>query len=325
MFAVLRARAREALVVGEDENLDALAGGALRFGFGPRADIRGQAVELGRSGSRFQVEQVRFSLPVPGRHNVANALAAIAACRALDVPLADMVAPLGSFQGVGRRFQTVGRARGVTVVDDFAHNADKITAALATAKLNAPRVLADLPAAWLWADALPAQGLRRHLLSRAPQRRPPMDARSVLCRRHGVPRLLRRRHRERDCRARARRPSSRRLAPGSRLALPKRRKPATSSSSWARAIPRSPISLAKLWQSSADLPQNPSKTKCHYAQKLSYDCSSTRGCEAAEAGCRQLREEWGLRQSTSNPLPLSAKQVSTVKNSATCACIVHED
>jgi UDP-N-acetylmuramate--alanine ligase len=79
---------------------------------------------------------------VPGKHNVANALGAIAACRALDVPLADMVAPLGSFQGVGRRFQTVGKARGVTVVDDFAHNADKITAALATAKLNAPRVLA---------------------------------------------------------------------------------------------------------------------------------------------------------------------------------------
>jgi UDP-N-acetylmuramate--alanine ligase len=43
---------------------------------------------------------------------------------------------------VGRRFQTVGAARGVTVVDDFAHNADKIAAALATAKLNASRVLA---------------------------------------------------------------------------------------------------------------------------------------------------------------------------------------
>jgi UDP-N-acetylmuramate--alanine ligase len=142
MFAVLRARSREALVVGEDENLDALAGGALRFGFGPRADIRGHDLELHSSGSRFQVEQVRFSLPVPGKHNVANALAAIAACRALDVKLADMVAPLASFQGVGRRFQTIGAARGVTVVDDFAHNADKISAALATAKFNAPRVLA---------------------------------------------------------------------------------------------------------------------------------------------------------------------------------------
>jgi UDP-N-acetylmuramate--alanine ligase len=142
MFAVLRARSREALVVGEDENLDALAGGALRFGFGPRAGIRGVNVELTSSGSSFSVDNVAFALPVPGRHNVANALAAIAAARSVDVPLADMVGPLSCFQGVGRRFQTVGAARGVTVVDDFAHNADKIAAVLATAKLNASRVLA---------------------------------------------------------------------------------------------------------------------------------------------------------------------------------------
>ena len=142
MFAVLRARSREALVVGEDENLDALASGALRFGFGPRAGIRGVSVELTSSGSSFSVDNVAFALPVPGRHNVANALAAIAAARSVDVPLADMVGPLSCFQGVGRRFQTVGAARGVTVVDDFAHNADKIAAVLATAKLNASRVLA---------------------------------------------------------------------------------------------------------------------------------------------------------------------------------------
>ena len=142
MFAVLRARSREALVVGEEENLEALAGGALRFGFGPRAEIRGNVVELGPTGSSFAVDGVRFTLPVPGRHNVANALAAIAAARAVDVPLADTVAPLADFQGVGRRFQTLGMARGVTVIDDFAHNADKIGAALATAKLKASRLLA---------------------------------------------------------------------------------------------------------------------------------------------------------------------------------------
>ena len=142
MLAVLRARSREALVVGEEENLEALAGGALRFGFGPRANIRGNVVELGSTGSSFAVDGVRFTLPVPGRHNVANALAAIAAARAVDVPLADTVAPLADFQGVGRRFQTLGMARGVTVIDDFAHNADKIGAALATAKLKASRLLA---------------------------------------------------------------------------------------------------------------------------------------------------------------------------------------
>lgn len=142
LLSVLRARSREALVVGEADNLDALSGGALRFGFGPRADIRGREVELAPASSRFRVDGVEFSLPVPGRHNVANALAAIAACQTLDVPLKAMVAPLASFQGVGRRFQLVGSARGITVVDDFAHNADKITAALATAKLRAARVLA---------------------------------------------------------------------------------------------------------------------------------------------------------------------------------------
>ncbi|HSA66203.1 MAG TPA: L,D-transpeptidase family protein [Methyloceanibacter sp.] len=142
MFAILRARSREALVVGEDQNLDALAGGALRFGFGPGADIRGVDVKLTPSGSSFVVGNITFALPVPGQHNVANALAAIAAARSLDVPLADMVGPLSCFQGVGRRFQTVGVARGVTVIDDFAHNADKIAAALSTAKLNASRVLA---------------------------------------------------------------------------------------------------------------------------------------------------------------------------------------
>jgi len=142
MFATLRARVREALVVGDNENLDAFAGGALRFGFSARAHVRGQDVELRPASSRFRVEDVAFELPVAGAHNVANALAAIAACRTLDVTLADMAAPLACFRGIGRRFQTVGKARGVEVVDDFAHNAEKIAAAIKTAHLRAARVLA---------------------------------------------------------------------------------------------------------------------------------------------------------------------------------------
>ncbi len=83
-----------------------------------------------------------FELKVPGAHNVANALAAIAVCRVLGVGLDDMAAPLASFRGIGRRFQTIGQTRGVEVIDDFAHNADKIAAAIRTAKLRAQRVLA---------------------------------------------------------------------------------------------------------------------------------------------------------------------------------------
>ena len=137
MFRAFRTRAREAFVVGETENLAELADGAVVFGFGERASVRGADLALEPGASAFSVEGVRFTLPVPGRHNVENALGAIAACRAVGVPLADMVAPLARFQGVGRRFQSLGVARGVEVVDDFAHNPAKIAAALATAQARA--------------------------------------------------------------------------------------------------------------------------------------------------------------------------------------------
>ena len=142
MFEIFAARTREALVIGEDAALEALLPGATTFGLGPDARIRGVDVELGLDEASFRVDRVRFHLPVPGEHNVRNALAAIAAGRAVGVPLADMVEPLAKFAGVGRRFQSLGVARGVEVIDDFAHNPAKIAAALATAQRRARRVLA---------------------------------------------------------------------------------------------------------------------------------------------------------------------------------------
>jgi UDP-N-acetylmuramate--alanine ligase len=134
MFAAFRRHAREAFVVGEDENLAALAAGSRVFGFGPRADVRGADLELDAGGSRFIVDGVRFTLGVPGRHNVQNALAAIATCAAAGVPLAELAAPLARYRGVDRRFQVLGTANGVEVVDDFAHNPAKLAAAIETAR-----------------------------------------------------------------------------------------------------------------------------------------------------------------------------------------------
>ncbi len=142
MFATLRARTRERFVCGEDPALAPLREGSLVFGFGAAAEVRGEDVDVRADGSGFTVDGVRFTLPVPGAHNVENALAAIACCRAVGVEGRDMVAPLGSFAGVARRFQVVGKARGVEVVDDFAHNPAKIAAALATARARSARVLA---------------------------------------------------------------------------------------------------------------------------------------------------------------------------------------
>ncbi len=87
--------------------------------------IRFTVTELG--GARHAV-----TLSVPGAHNVANALAALGAVRAINVPLAEAVAALETFSGIRRRMEVVGTAGGVTVIDDFAHNPDKIAATLKT-------------------------------------------------------------------------------------------------------------------------------------------------------------------------------------------------
>ena len=72
------------------------------------------------------------TLNVPGAHNVANALAALGAVRALGVDLDQAAASLETFAGIKRRMEVVGMRNGVTVIDDFAHNPDKIAASLKT-------------------------------------------------------------------------------------------------------------------------------------------------------------------------------------------------
>ena len=74
----------------------------------------------------------RVRLAVPGRYNVSNALAAIGAAIAAGVPVAQAVAALARFSGLKRRFELVGEAAGVSVIDDFGHNPDKIAATLDT-------------------------------------------------------------------------------------------------------------------------------------------------------------------------------------------------
>ncbi|MCB2059698.1 MAG: UDP-N-acetylmuramate--alanine ligase [Novosphingobium sp.] len=84
-----------------------------------------------------------LTLNLPGRHNLANALAAISAANAVDVPVADAVSALGSFEGLARRFDIVGTSpSGITVIDDFGHNPDKVAATLATLRAHPGRVIA---------------------------------------------------------------------------------------------------------------------------------------------------------------------------------------
>lgn len=82
-------------------------------------------------------------LEVPGRHNLANALAAIAAANAVGVPVAEAVDALTGYAGLARRFDVIGTSPGgITVIDDFGHNPDKVAATLRTLKAHPGRVIA---------------------------------------------------------------------------------------------------------------------------------------------------------------------------------------
>ena len=84
-----------------------------------------------------------LDLGMPGRHNLANALAAIAGAVAAGVPAGEAVAALGSFTGIARRFDIIGTSpSGVTVIDDFGHNPEKCRATLRTLKAHSGRVIA---------------------------------------------------------------------------------------------------------------------------------------------------------------------------------------
>jgi UDP-N-acetylmuramate--alanine ligase len=81
----------------------------------------------------------RFTLHVPGEHNVLNATAAVAVALELDQSPERIRETLATFSGVDRRFQVRGVARGVTVVDDYGHHPTEIRATLETARLGGYR------------------------------------------------------------------------------------------------------------------------------------------------------------------------------------------
>jgi UDP-N-acetylmuramate--alanine ligase len=78
---------------------------------------------------------------VPGQHNASNALAAVAAVHQLGISLAEAATALQRFEGLRRRLERVGESNGVAVIDDFAHNPDKIDASLATLRAHPGRLL----------------------------------------------------------------------------------------------------------------------------------------------------------------------------------------
>ena len=124
-------------------------------GFGSVCTVRarkpgGRAVELGQ-----------LELAIPGRHNVLNALAAVAMARELGIAWSDIARALGGFHGAERRFQRRGEAGGVAVVEDYGHHPTEIAAVIAAAKTDCDRpVDPRVSAASLHAHAVPVERVR---------------------------------------------------------------------------------------------------------------------------------------------------------------------
>jgi UDP-N-acetylmuramate--alanine ligase len=123
------------------------------YGFSAVADMRADniipvpggsrfdAVMLGRDGERRTIGNIH--VPIPGRHNVQNALAAIAVALELGISEADIIAGFAKFDGVKRRFSKVGEVDGAIIIDDYGHHPVEIRAVLSAAREGAEgRVIA---------------------------------------------------------------------------------------------------------------------------------------------------------------------------------------
>jgi UDP-N-acetylmuramate--alanine ligase len=123
--------------------VDRICARVTTFATGRAADLQAAAIEYPALGSRFTViergrELGDVALSVPGVINIQNALAAIGAARAAEIPFDTIAGALAEFHGVRRRFEIVGRCAALTVVDDYAHHPTAVAQTIAAARQFCP-------------------------------------------------------------------------------------------------------------------------------------------------------------------------------------------
>lgn len=133
--------------VGVNAVIDKSGRSVVTYGVNETADLRAENIVFEASTTRFTVirkdgDSMEVTLGLPGMHNVRNALAAIAVADELGISNADVVRALENFQGIDRRFQTLGEVvvndRSVMLVDDYGHHPTEIQATLEAARAGWP-------------------------------------------------------------------------------------------------------------------------------------------------------------------------------------------
>ncbi len=134
-----------ALLCGDDSNLQEIKKqyslGCVTYGIKEQSDYMAGDIQLKNRGSVFNVyykgeKLSEIELGVPGEYNIYNALAAIVVARQLGIEFHKIKDILRNFKGAQRRFQIVGEAEGITIVDDYAHHPTEIKETLKAAKFS---------------------------------------------------------------------------------------------------------------------------------------------------------------------------------------------
>lgn len=146
-FATFAGRASTVVLAADDPGTARLAGRlsgprVVRYGI-DEGDVAAESVEATPTGTRAAIRlpdggRVTLWLRVPGRHNLLNALAAVAVGHVEGAPLDRVLESLAAFGGVGRRFERLGEVKGIEIVDDYAHHPSEVAATLAAARQAFP-------------------------------------------------------------------------------------------------------------------------------------------------------------------------------------------
>jgi UDP-N-acetylmuramate--alanine ligase len=137
------AEARALIPPGKDTIGFGIDSPGARIGIEPGSVGQAATSLSARVADRASGAVCELRLGVPGRHNLSNALAAIAGAVSAGVPFDEAVAALSTFTGIARRFSIIGTSpSGITVIDDFGHNPEKVAATLRTLKTHPGRVIA---------------------------------------------------------------------------------------------------------------------------------------------------------------------------------------
>lgn len=141
MFKQLVDQSDWSAVNADDPQLETIPA-SISFGFSEKAQFKGKNLNSSAMLSTVEVQGERYEIPLPGDHNASNLLAALCVCDHFSCDHSRLAQGAKSYKGVDRRFTIHRTVSGIPVVDDFAHNPEKIRAAISAAKKISKRIIA---------------------------------------------------------------------------------------------------------------------------------------------------------------------------------------